>query len=89
MVRINPECSELWDKDLINKEFLFNIDSIKRAIDKTAMTTVERVTYRCLFTDGLELRTRLSNSSDAAFTLSSGKDAGIPHTGQARSVSFR
>lgn len=36
MVRINPKCDESWDKDLINKEFLFNIDSIKRVIDKTS-----------------------------------------------------
>lgn len=36
MVRVNPDCDEAWDKDLINKEFLFNIDTIKRAVDKTS-----------------------------------------------------
>ena len=36
MVRINPDCDEVWDKNLIDKEFLFNIDTIKRAIDKSS-----------------------------------------------------
>lgn len=36
IARINPMCEEGWDKDLINKEFLLNIDTIKRAIDKSS-----------------------------------------------------
>ena len=35
IARINPYCDEVWDKDLIDKEFLFNVDTIKRAVDKT------------------------------------------------------
>lgn len=36
MVRINPEYNEPWDKELINKEFLYPIEGIKRAVDKTS-----------------------------------------------------
>ena len=36
MARINPDCDEAWDKDLIDKEFLVNINTIKRAIDKSS-----------------------------------------------------
>lgn len=45
MVRINPDCDEAWDKDLIDKEFLFNIDTIKRAIDKTSRTVELEFNY--------------------------------------------
>lgn len=36
MAKVVPQYDDTLNKDLINKEFLFNIDSIKRAIDKTS-----------------------------------------------------
>lgn len=65
MVRINPTCYELWDKDLINKEFLFSVDSIKRAIDKTSKTVELDFNY----TDNN--KTMMITSNGMSVTLSS------------------
>lgn len=45
MARVNPECDELWNEDLINKEFIFDIDSIKRAVNKTSKTVELEFNY--------------------------------------------
>lgn len=36
MVKVIPEYDDTFNKDLIDKEFLFNVDSIKRTIDKSS-----------------------------------------------------
>lgn len=36
MVKVIPQYDDTFDKDLIDKEFLFNVDSIKRTIDKSS-----------------------------------------------------
>jgi len=36
MVKVIPQYDDTFDKDLIDKEFLFNVDNIKRIIDKAS-----------------------------------------------------
>lgn len=36
MVKVIPQYDDTFNKDLIDKEFLFNVDSIKRTIDKSS-----------------------------------------------------
>lgn len=36
MAKVIPQYDNTFDKDLIDKEFLFNVDSIKRTIDKSS-----------------------------------------------------
>lgn len=65
MVRINPDCDERWNEDLINKEFLFNIDTIKRAIDKTSKT--------------IELEFNYTDNNNKTMTISNnGLDVTLP-----------
>lgn len=36
MVRINPDISDVFDKDLIGKEFIFELDKLEKVIDKNS-----------------------------------------------------
>ena len=68
MGKVVPQYDDTFNKDLIDKEFLFNVDTIKRAIDKASKIIELEFGY----TDGAKSITIICDNSETTLLSETG-----------------